>query len=101
MFGQEFTGISESSVIIFVGVEGQNFGGSFFGESVSRFPATVAMDKSSFAICFISFYQAVDGAGEYSSVGRLHDFLLLVKSLQIFVIHERFNCFVFALRFHF
>ena len=30
MFGQEFTGISESSVIIFVGVEGQNFGGSFF-----------------------------------------------------------------------
>lgn len=81
MFGQEFTGISESSVIIFVGVEGQNFGGSFFGESVSRFPATVAMDKSSFAICFISFYQAVDGAESTVQLTAAR-FLLLVKSLQ-------------------
>lgn len=100
MFGQEFTGISESSVIIFVGVEGQNFGGSFFGESVSRFPATVAMDKSSFAICFISFYQAVDGAESTVQLDGC-TFFAAGKVTAIFVIHERFNCFVFALRFHF
>ena len=100
MFGQEFTSISESSVIIFVGVESQNFGGSFFGESVSRFPAAVAMDKSGLAICLISFYQAVDGT---ESAVQLDSRTLFSvgKVTVVFVIHERFNGFVFALLFHF
>ena len=50
MLRQERAGIREGSVSIFVGVERQNVGGSFFGESVCRFPATVAMDTSRFAI---------------------------------------------------
>ena len=79
MFGQELTGISESSVIIFVGVESQNFGGSFFGESVSRFPATWTKADLPFA-SYLFIQRLMVRRVQFSWTAAR--FLLLVKSLQ-------------------